>query len=88
MDFRDTRDVTINGNLRNAPAETATAARPRPRFPVKFQLQLQLPSSSLVPKWRVDALPNWLDQTHKENGGLENACKRPNYIKSCINHEH
>lgn len=38
---------------------------------------------TLVPKWRVDALPNWLPRP-KANA---NACKRPNYIKSCINHE-
>lgn len=92
-----TKDATINGNLRNATAETE--AHPG-LFTSGFSAFPTAPG--LAPKWRVDALPNWLrrpttttktvNETSREEwaewrGGEGCACKRPNFIKSCINHE-
>lgn len=102
-----TKDATINGNLRNATAETEleeeSSLRPlrvashlRP-VPVQLRLQLWhwhwlwLPNGVLMrcqigwagqeKQWRRTGWPVW------QEWSVGNACKRPNYIKSCINHE-
>lgn len=83
--------------MRNATAETEAHPGPFTSGSAAFPT-----APGLAPKWRVDALPNWLRrpttttttviETSREEwaewrGGEGCACKRPNYIKSCINHE-